>query len=153
MAKGYEVLVGKGGRLLVVLHRACQITKGEILALLAEAGIDPATVTFVEPEGVAECGDLGDAAVIIPLDDVACDKPELESVGRQCGTAGARVVVLFGPACSFKGLHPIADRYGTQCDWSAERLNGWIGGEEDVPRDPTGNSAKRPAAREVVCRR
>ena len=151
MATGYEVLEGKCGRVLVVLHRNCRITKAEILALLTEAGVDPATVTFVEPEGIAKCGDLSDATAIIPLDDAVCDEPELESVGRHCGTAGAEVVVLFGPDCNYKGLHPIAAGYGTQCDWSAERLKGCVAGEGDAPRDPAGKLTERPAPREVKC--
>lgn len=153
MAIGYEVLTGKNGRIVVVLYPTCTISKADIMALLAEGGLDLTIVEFVEPDNIADCGDLGGTSVIIPLDDAICDRPELESVGRLCGTAGARVVILFGSECSYDGLHPVADKYGTQCDWSADRLKGCVEGKADAPRDPGGKLAERSEAREVICRR
>ena len=151
MAADYEVIPGKDGVVIVVLHRACKIAREDILALLSEAGIDPAKVKFVEPEDVPDCDGLEGATVIIPVDDDTCELPELEDVGRQCGTAGGGVVVLFGPDCGYEGLHPIADKYGTQCDWSPDGLKDSISDGADAPRDSSGRPAERPDAHEVKC--
>lgn len=153
MATDFEVIPGQDGAVVVVLHPACNIAKEDILALLAEMGIEPAKVSFVQHEEIAECGDLDDTPVIIPVDNGTCELPELEAVGRQCGTAGGRVIVLFGPECGYDGLHPVADKYGTQCDWSAERLKGCVSGGADAPRDSGGAPADRPEAHEVKCRK
>jgi hypothetical protein len=153
MATGYDVFTVKSGRIVVVLHPTCTISKQDILALLVEGGFDQSVVTFVEPANIIECGDLSGVPVIVPLDDAICDLPELESIGRQCGAADARVVILFGPECSYEGLHPIAEKYGTQCDWSADRIKGCVEGESEAPRDAAGERAQRSEAREVVCRR
>lgn len=153
MATGYGVLAGNNGRIVVVLSRACTLTKAEILALLADAGLDPTIISFVEPGDIAKWGELDGTSVVMPLDDNICDAPEFESLGRQCAAAGARVIILFGPECHYDGLHPVADKYGTQCDWSAESLKGCVGGATDAPRDPVGKPAERPEAREVICRR
>jgi hypothetical protein len=153
MATDYEVILGNDGKVIVVLHPACKITRDDILALLGEMGIDSAKVSFVEPDGLAGCGELDGSPVIIPIDNGTCELPELEGVGRQCGTAGGRVIVLFGPDCSYDGLHPIADKYGTQCDWSADRLKGCISGGVDAPRGADGTPADRPTPHEVKCRK
>ena len=152
MAMGYEVLTGKDKRVVVVLHRTCRIAKEDILALLAETGIDPSDVTFVEPENIADSGELDGTPVIIPIDDGTCELAELEGVGRYCGTSGGRVIVLFGPDCHYDGLHPIADKDGTQCDWSAAHLKGCIAGDEDSPQGPAGTPVDWSAASEVKCR-
>ncbi len=153
MANEYELIPGKDGVIVVVLHPACKISKEDILALLAEMRIDPANVRFVEPEGVPGCGDLDGTPVVIPVDDGTCDLPEIVGVGRQCGTSGGRVVVLFGPECGYQGLHPVADKYGTQCDWSADRLKGCVSGGADAPRDSGGAPADRSEPHEVKCRK
>lgn len=140
-------------KVIVLLHPNCSVTTDDLLALLSASGIDPAPVTIVEPADVGECGDIDCTPVIIPLDDGICNDPELETVARQCGAAGGRVTVLFSPDCTFQGLHPIADKYGTQCDWSAVRLKTCISGDVEIPHDATATPTAWSEASEVKCGR
>src|SRR5947209_4331871 len=108
MPDGFDVHKMKDGRVFVILHPSCAITKKAILALLAELGIDEAAVIFLRPEEMAEyCTDIEDVPVVIPIDQASCDAPELDAAGRQCGQAGGRVIVLFGDGFSHQGLHPV----------------------------------------------
>lgn len=151
MANEYEVTVGNDGKVVVVLSPACKVGKEEILALLRELGLDASNVVFVEPDQVGECGDLHGTPVIIPVDEATCDLPELGDAGRHCGSVGGRVIVLCGPGYSYEGLHPIADKYGTQCGWAADQLTVRISGETDEPCSPSGARKKRSDAGQVVC--
>ena len=49
MADGYEVVKDGNGRVLVILHPAVAISRERILELLMQAGIDAASVVFIEP--------------------------------------------------------------------------------------------------------
>ncbi|MDT2022303.1 hypothetical protein [Methylocella sp. CPCC 101449] len=151
MAEGYDVIVGKNGRVFVVLHPACKITKEEILGLLGEMGIDPSLVIFLLPGEVDKCVEISDASVIIPVDTGTSDLLELEEAGRYSGQAGGRVVVLFGKSFPYEDLHPIAKKYGTQCGWSAEQLKVCISGKADEPRSGAGTPVSRPNASQVKC--
>lgn len=153
MAEEYNVTLGNDGKVVVMLSPACKVGKEEILALLRELGWDASNVVFVEPDQVGECGDLKKVPVIIPIDEAICDLPELNEAGRQCGNAGGHLIVLFGPGYSYEGLHPIADKYGTQCGWSADQLKDCISGEANPPRDAAGAPAERSEAREVKCKK
>ena len=149
MAVDYDVTQGPGGRLFVLLHRGCKVSREEILALLEEAGFDPSKVTFLEVSEDLDCSGFGAASVIIPVDDESGDLPELDQAGRCSG----HVVVLLGPGCSFEGLHPLADKYGRQCGWTPEQLRDCLSSEGDFVRDATGAPADRPKVFEVKCRR
>lgn len=153
MADGFDIHELKDGRVLVVLHLACAITKEAILALLAEMGIDETAVIFLQPEEVAgHCENLGDVPVVIPVDQACCDAPELEVAGRQCGQAGGRVIVVFGENFPYEGLHPIAEKYGNQCGWSAPQLEKCANGPKATPpQSSAGKPMARPEAKQVEC--
>jgi hypothetical protein len=138
---------------LVILHPACAITREAILALLAKLGINEVAVIFLLPEDVADyCADIGDVTVVIPIDQASCDAPELDVAGRQCGQAGGRVIVLFGDGFPYEGLHPIAEKYGTQCGWSAGQLKDCVENPKSVaPRNSGGTVVIRPTSDQVKC--
>lgn len=147
----YDIVMGLGGRVFVLLHRGCKIAQDKILALLQELGVDASQVTFVEPDQLSDNASLEQACLIIPIDQEPCDLPEVDNAGRTCGQAGGRVVVLFGPDYSHDGLHPIAEKYGTQCGWSADQLKDCIIGGADAPRTASGAPAKRSRVGQVNC--
>jgi hypothetical protein len=151
MSDDFEIRMGDGGRVLVVLHHACTVSREAILALLAELGIEESAVVFVLPEdAVKHCAD--DVPVVIPIDQDSCDAPELETAGRQCGQAGGRIVVLFGDTFSHEGLHPIAEKYGAQCGWSAEQLKDCLNDPVAAqPRNSGGQPVSRPKSEQVKC--
>jgi hypothetical protein len=151
MTNGYTVSKGADGALIVVLHPKCKISRDEILALLRGLGFDTSKVAFIEPDQAEQCEGLEGTPVIIPIDETTCRLPELDQAGRHCGQAGGRVIVLFGPDYSHEGLHSIADKYGTQCGWSADQLSVRISGQTDQPCTPTGTSKKRTNAKQVNC--
>jgi len=153
MSKGYQAKMPSDGQVFVVLHTKCQISSEEILSLLQEAGIDPEDVVFVTPEGALSCADIGDNPVLIPLDAEACDAADLELAARHCGNAGARVIAVFGPGFSYAGLHPIADKYGTQCGWSSRNVSSCISGPDNdsPPVDGTGSKTRRHRVKPVDC--
>jgi hypothetical protein len=143
----------KDGRVLVVLHPTCAITREAILALLAEMGVDGAAVIFLLPEEVAGyCIDIGDVPVVIPVDQASCEAPELDAAGRQCAQAGGRVIVLFGDDFAYEGLHPIAEKYGTQCGWSAPQLEDCANRPKSaLPLSSGGTPIARPQPKQVEC--
>jgi hypothetical protein len=148
----FKIQRTEDGRVLVILHPACAISKQAILALLAELGIDEATVIFLLPEETANCGDINDVPVVIPIDQASCDAPELDAVGRRCGQAGGRVIILLGEAFPYGGLHPIAEKYGTQCGWSAAQLGACVGRTDLAsPRSSGGTPVTRPKSNQVKC--
>jgi hypothetical protein len=151
MANDYTVIKAADGNVVVVLHRECKISRDEILALLRELGFDTASVTFLEPGEVEDCKHLSGTPVIIPVDGATCDLPELAEAGRQCGTAGGRVIVLCGPDFSYDGLHPIAEKYGTQCGWSPDQLKVRVAGQTNEPCSPSGGGKKRTGTSQVDC--
>lgn len=152
MADGQLIKIGDDGRVFVLLHADCRISKKRILALLQEAGIEETDVTFLALAEIDECPDLGHAVVLIPIDAAVCHSPELEDAGRHCGQAGGRVVVLFDSDFPYEGLHPLAEKYGTQCGWSASQLGPCLlGSEPTEPRTATGKPAIRPRAGPVKC--
>ena len=151
MSDGFEIHKMNDGLVIVILHPTCAVTKEAILTLLAEMGIDEAAVMFLLPEEVAEhCPDIGDMPVVIPIDQASCDEPELDVAGRQCGQAGGRVIVLFGDGFTYEGLHPIAEKYGNQCGWSAGQLDGCVKDPKSAaPRDSGGTVVTRPISGQV----
>lgn len=152
MSKGFEALETRDGRVFVILHPACTASKDDILKLLEDAGIDREQVTFVEPEDARDLTQLEEATVLIPLNGKTCDLSELEDVGRQCGQAGGRVIVIFEDGFAYRDLHPIADKYGTQCSWSGEDLERCVSGKDpDKPSDSEGKPVSRSGAKQVDC--
>lgn len=152
MGDGIETHRLKDGRILVILHPDCTITREAILALFAELGISATAVVFLPPEEVDQhCVNLDDVPVVIPVDPVICDASELDVAGRQCGQGGGRVIVLIGEEFPYQGLHPIAKKYGTQCGWSADGLGDCIKSSESVARDARGAEVTRPTANQVKC--
>lgn len=152
MADGFETHEMKDGRVLVILHPSCAITREAILALLAELGVEEAAVLFVSPEEVNEhCPDVDDVPVVIPIDQTICDAPELDAAGRQCGDAGGRVIVVLDDGFRYQGLHPIAENYGTQCGWSAAQLRDCVKNPKSTARDSDGAKVNHPSATQVKC--
>lgn len=154
MSTGFEVKKTKGGKVAVILHPKCKIAKSAILELLAKAGIRQEDVIFVRPEDVGSLGEIADLRILIPIDEVVCSDEALVAVGRQCagGTISARVIVLIGPGFEYQKLHPIAEGYGTQCDWSAERLKECLDASvTPEPRRSDGATISRPRGKQVDC--
>ena len=152
MAEGFEALETQDGRVVVVIHPGCTASQEEILDLLEQAGIDRSNVTFVGPEEVLEWSGLEAATIIIPLNAESCDAPELENAGRHCGQAGGNVVVIIEGSFGYPGLHPIAEKYGTQCSWSADDLKRCISTEGPTePSDSEGRPVSRSGGKQVNC--
>lgn len=153
MADDFEVHKMKNGNVIVVLHPTCALTKKAILVLLAELGIDESAVIFLLPTEVSEhSGSIGDLPVVIPVDEASCDLPELEATARQCAQAGGRVIVLFGDDFAYEGLHPIADKYGSQCAWVPSDLQECFKAPVSAaPRASSGKPVARPEANQVKC--
>lgn len=152
MAEGFEALETQDGRVVVVLHPGCTATREEILDLLEQSGVDRSNVTFVSPEEACELSDLEAATIIIPLNAESYDAPELENAGRHCGQAGGTVVVIIEGGFGYPGLHPIAEKYGTQCSWSADDLERCISSEGAAePSDSEGRPVSRSGGKQVNC--
>lgn len=152
MPNDFEIRKTEDGRVLVILHPACAISKEAILALLAELDVDEATVVFLQPQEVANCTGIDDVPVVIPIDQATCDAPELDAAGRQCGQAGGHVIILFGEAFLYEGLHPVAEKYGTQCGWSAAQLHACVKGPDLPPPCSSGGTpVTRPKSNQVKC--
>jgi hypothetical protein len=71
--------------------------------------------------------------------------------GRHCGQAGGRVILVFGEAFSYEGLHPIADKFGTQCGWSAGLLGACVKSPKSAPLSSKGAQVARPKTEQVKC--
>jgi hypothetical protein len=152
MSDDFEIRKTEDGRVLVILHPACAISKEAILALLAELGVDEAAVVFLLPEEAASCKGIEDVPVLIPIDQASCDAPELDAAGRQCGQAGGRVIILFGDAFPYGGLHPVAEKYGAQCGWSADQLGACVKSRDLAPAlSSSGTPVIRPKPAQVKC--
>lgn len=152
MAEGFEALETQAGRIVVVLHPGCTASREQILDLLEQAGVDRSNVTFVSPEEACELSGLEAATIVIPLNAESCEAPELENAGRHCGQAGGNVVVIIEGGFGYPGLHPIAEKYGTQCSWSADDLERCISSEgEAEPRDSEGKPVSRSSGKQVNC--
>ena len=88
----------------------------------------------------------------MPIDQACYDAPEIDAAGRQCGQAGGRVIVLFGEAFPYEGLHPVAEKYGTQCGWSSDQLDALIKNPDlTPPRGGDGTPVTRPKSEQVKC--
>ena len=153
MAEGFEALETQGGRVVVILHPGCTASREEILDLLEQAGVDSSNVTFVIPGEACELSGLETATIVIPLNADSCEAPELEDAGRHCGQAGGNVVVIIEKGFGYPGLHPIAEKYGTQCSWSADDLERCISSEGAAaePSDSEGNPVSRSGGKQVNC--
>lgn len=152
MPDDFEICRTEDGRVFVILHPSCAISKEAILALLAELGVDEATVVFLLPEDIANCSGIDDVPVVIPIDEASCDAPELDAASRQCGQAGGRVIILFGEAFPYEGLHPVAEKYGTQCGWSAAQLDACLKGPDLAPPSSSGGTPVTwPKPEQVKC--
>jgi len=153
MPKSFELRSGEGGRVIVILHPACAISREAILALLAQLDIEPSSVVFVLSEEAEALGDLQGVPVIFPIDQPICDTPELDLAGRQCAQAGARVIVLLGEDLAYEGLHPIAEKYGTQCGWAADQLDTCLSSHSAPapPKSSSGVLVARSKSQQVKC--
>ncbi|MGV1683745.1 hypothetical protein [Sphingopyxis sp. NJF-3] len=152
MNKSFETLEAGDGRIFVILHVSCTASRDDILKLLEVAGIERDKVTFLETDDARDFTELDDAVVLIPINGETCDVPELEDVGRQCGQAGGRVVVIFEEGFAFSDLHPIAEKYGTQCSWSGEDLGQCVSGKDpERASDSEGNPVPRSGVKQVNC--
>lgn len=149
MKDNFETASGAKGQVFVLLHARCQIGREEILTLLVKAGFDPSQIIFLDAADNPDCSGLGSASLIIPVDDESGDLPELDHAGRCSG----RVVVLLGPTCSIEGLHPLAKKYGTQCEWSADHLKDCVSDKGSPPRDASGSDARWDDPKQVNCRK
>ena len=152
MAEGFEALETQDGRVVVVLHPGCTASREEILDLLEQAGVDRSKVTFVSPEEACELSGLEAATIVILLNAENYEAPELEDTGRHCGQAGGNVVVIIEGGSDYPGLHPIAEKYGTQCSWSAADLERCISNEGAAePSDSEGKPVSRSGGKQVNC--
>lgn len=152
MPDDFEIRRTEDGRVFVVLHPVCTISKEAILALLAELNVEEKDVVFLLPEDVADCSGIDDMPMVIPIDQASCDAPELDTAGRQCGQAGGRVIILFGDKFPYEGLHPVAEKYGTQCGWSAVQLDACVKRPDLAPPTSSGGTpVTRPKSQQVKC--
>lgn len=152
MPNEFDLSTTADRQVIVILHADCQISQEAILSLLHEAGIDIEAVIFLGPDEASSCADLDDTPVVIPLDAAVCDQPDLEVAARYCSNAGGRVITIFGPEFSYDSLHPIAEKYGTQCDWSPGHLASHISeSEADTPIDAKGSEVRRLLPNQVKC--
>jgi hypothetical protein len=152
MANEVQVLNSSTGRVFVIFDDACTISREKILELLRDADVDPSAVVFLETENLELLSELDGMPVVFPVDQATCELPELERAARQCNQLGGHVILVFGEYFPYSGLHPIADKYGTQCGWSAVALKNHIAGEDgDNPRDAFGAPVRRPEAGQVKC--
>ena len=152
MPDDFEIRKTEDGHVIVILHPACTISKNAILALLAELGIDEMAVVFLLPEDVVNRVNIADLPVVIPIDEAVCDAKELDAAGRQCGQAGGCVIILLGKGFPYKGLHPIAEKYGTQCGWFADKLGDCLKSPCSAPPSGSdGTEIPRPKHEPVKC--
>ena len=154
MADEHMIVRNADGSVMVILHPACGVSREAILELLLEAGVKASAVTFIEPAQAqdVEAGE-GPDCIIIPVDQSVSDAPELDEATRRCSQGGGSVVVVFGEGFSPTGLHPIAEKYGTQCGWSARELAPRISGSphDGGPLDASGKSVSRSTTSQVKC--
>jgi len=152
MSEDFEIRKAKDGRVIVVLHPRCATTKEAVLSLLSELGIEATDVDFLLPDEAANCTGIDDMPVVVLIDEADCDAPELDRASQQCAQAGGRVIVLFDKSFAYDGLHPIADKYGTQCGWSGDQLDACIKNEDLAPpRSSDGSKVSRPKTEQVKC--
>jgi hypothetical protein len=152
MPDDFQIRRTEDGRVLVILHPTCGISKEAILALLAELGFDESSVAFLLLQDIANYEGMNDTPVLIPVDEASCDAPEIDIAGRQCGQAGGRVIILFGEAFPYEGLHPVAVKYGTQCGWSASQVDACVNGTKLAPPVSSGGTPiVRPKSQQVEC--
>jgi hypothetical protein len=154
MVDGYEAVITKSGRVLVLRHPDCTIPQDAILDLLRSAGVDVITVLFAELTTILDNDiDPNNDRCLIPIDAKVCEDPSILDAGRQCAQSGCPVVVVFAEGFEYQGLHPVANGYGTQCGWSADdlrdRLTGLI--ETATPVDAFGSAIKREDVNQVKC--
>jgi len=139
-------------KVIVVILKECKIGKEAIIELLRLAGIAEANIEFFNEDTLLECPDLSDTAVIIPISSEVCELSTLDDVGRHLANAGGRVVALIGDGFDYEGLHPIAEKYGTQVGWSPLRIKECISSSKPIePTDPAGKPITRPKGRQVDC--
>ena len=152
MSGEYKIFMEQGGKIIVVLHPTCKITKAEILALLVECSFEEKDIFFMQSDMVKSEYNFDDQIVILPIDENIYENPDLELVARNCANGGATVVTVLGSGISYDGLHPIADKYGPQSNWSSEQLQSCIGTPLiTTPKSSSGGEIQRGDKDPVKC--
>lgn len=126
MSEDYKVFKQAGGKITIVLHPTCEITKEDILILLGKCGFKEKDIFFILSDDLNSEYEFNDQTIILPLDENVHDNPELEQTAMHCANGGGTLVTLLGTAVSYDGLHPIAEKYGTQCNWDAVELKAFV---------------------------
>jgi hypothetical protein len=91
MSLHFKVFSSGAGRVIVVIHPECTIDRDSILALLIEAGFDPASVSFLSPDEAASEVAIGEECTIIPVDGNVTGAPELDEAARQANMVRSAV--------------------------------------------------------------
>lgn len=139
-------------RMFLVLLAGCGVEKETVLALLVQAGLAVEDVEIIALDDLLQRDDIDDAVVLVPVDAAVCDAPELDQLGRQCGSAGADFVILLAPEFHFPRLHPVTEKWGTQCGWSVRDLAACLPqGGTAPPRSSSGTRLRQSQHRSTRC--
>ena len=143
---------GKNARIVIVRRIGCKISAESIQNLLDKTGASFADIIFVEDVSELDDLELADSVVLILIDQDGLDDPVNDEVAGTCIDQGADVIAVFGDGVAYQGMHPIAEKCGNQCTWSAEDLLDKICNPKTAkPTAPTGAKPERDREKPVKC--
>lgn len=139
-------------KVVVFVRRGCSVNEAEIKKLLSDAGLDQEDFVIEHDDShITELDPIG-LTLVVMIDKHVCDDEELEAITRKLSSAGSTVIAVFADDFEYQGMHPIAEKYGTQCAWSPTELAEKISATtQSTPTDTTGSRVRRADAKQVDC--
>ena len=137
---------------VIVVREGCAVSEEHVQKLLSDAGLDLADFAIEDDDSCLTELDPTDLPVVVVIDETVCDDEELEVIARRFASAGASIIAVFARQFEYEGMHPIAEKYGTQCAWSPMELAEKIKNpQQSAPTDTTGSHVERARAKQVNC--
>lgn len=140
-------------KILVIFNQKdCNVSDEELEELIdqLEAEIDKPTI--ITDEQQLDEVMSSDCTLIVIVDHTNCESDDLDRLVMRFASNGSNVILVFAKNFEYEGLHPIAEKYGTQCGWSSSELSEKI--DDPISSEPTDSStaaAKRKDASQVSC--
>lgn len=139
-------------KVAVFVRSGCSVNEADIKRLLSDAGLDQEDFVIEHDDShITELDPIG-LTLLVVIDEHVCDDKELEAITRKFSSASSTVIAVFADDFEYQGMHPIAEKYGTQCAWSptelAEKINAPT---QSPPTDTTGSRVRRADAKQVDC--
>lgn len=142
----------KKTKVVIFVHEDSEVADEEVMQLLDQLEIQIENPVIVNNEEQLADAMSPESILIVIIDHVTCESEDIDGMVMRVASNSADVILVFANNFEYEGLHPIAEKYGTQCGWSPIELSEKIGDPvSSIPTDSSAAAATRKDPKQVSC--